>query len=682
MTTDTEKRKRRARAAAGGFALVFSLVALVLVTCLTAALFSMVSSASRATAIYVGRSQCRLAAQSAIEWAKLGVNAAFEKHTGKNTSTVRIGPKSSTAYTWFNASAGSRTIGTGSYTFTLPATTNLSGCTVEMCFGPSGQIANSSSAIVSLIARATCVNANGTVSDIALEERFRFGVSRSKVFDFAYFVNNYGWFQGSGCTANGDVRANGNMYLDTSCKVNGYVYAAPNEELGVQGYVQNYGRMDDRSAYQSSSKTSDRSRPMSPTYGENSPTEAGKKEWVGGYDYEAIAATAKANNTTAARERVKDADDGESAITMPWISDLSQYAEWAQEEKGTLSGGVRYTLDDDFNVVQANNATINAHYDGAGPSGNTALADRGALVIEGTKTNPIKVSGPVVIDSDVVIKGYVTGQGTIYSGRNIHIVGNIEYVNGPSWPHPDSNPDATAQQNSTRDLVSLAAKGNIVLGDSTQDTTFTRTLATYLTRDPYVQQYTCDASDADIGYPRAGESKFCGNYTATDGGSQVQITTEKVATGETTQQWVNSRWGGGHWETVPVYEEKKTCADSKTRRYYQSVVPNELINAIKSSSSITKIEGVLYNNHGIFGKIGACTVNGALICRNEGIQYENYLNINWDIRLREDSAEGIDNKAGLPVGASPPGVVSWHELPLDVAEKYLGMSTSRETDTP
>ncbi len=670
MTTDTEKRKTNGRAAAGGFALVFSLVALVLVTCLTAALFSMVSSASRATAIYVGRSRCRLAAQSAIEWAKLGVNAAFEKHTGKNTSAVRIGPKSSTAYTWFNASAGSRTIGSGAYTFTLPATTNLSGCTVKMCFGPSGQIANSSSAIVSLIARATCTNPNGTVSDIALEERFRFGVGRSRVFDYAYFVNNYGWFQGSGGTVNGDVRANGNMYLDTSCKVNGYVYAAPNEELGVKGYVQNYGRMDDRSAYQSSSKTSNRSRPMSPTYGENAPTEAGRKEWVGGYDYEAIAKAAAENNTSVVRERVKDADDGETAITMPWISDLSQYAEWAQEEKGTLSGGVRYTLDSDYNVVQANNATINAHYDGAGPSGNTALADRGALVIDGTRANPIKVNGPVVIDSDVVIKGYVTGQGTIYSGRNIHIVGNIEYVNGPSWSHPDSNPDATAQQNSTRDLVSLAAKGNIVLGDSTEDNTFTsrQYLSQYLTQQPYVQQYACDASDADIGYPRSGETKFCGDYTATDGGSQVQITTEKIDTGKTTQQWVRGR--GGRWEMkdVPVYEERKTCADSKTRRYYQSVVPNELIIAIQGSenpSLITKVEGVLYNNHGIFGRIGNCTFNGALICRNEGILHGGTLNINWDIRLREDSAEGIDNKVGMPVGASPPGVVSWHELPLD-----------------
>ena len=51
------------------------------------------------------------------------------------------------------------------------------------------------------------------------EERIRFALMRSRVFDNAYFVNNYGWFQGSAITANGDVRANGNLYLDSGCTV-------------------------------------------------------------------------------------------------------------------------------------------------------------------------------------------------------------------------------------------------------------------------------------------------------------------------------------------------------------------------------------------------------------------------------------------------------------------------------
>ena len=35
-------------------------------------------------------------------------------------------------------------------------------------------------------------------------------------------------------------------------------------------------------------------------------------------------------------------------------------------------------------------------------------------------------------------------------------------------------------------------------------------------------------------------------------------------------------------------------------------------------------------------------------------------------RLREDSAEGIGNKVGMPLGAAAPGVISWHELPESV----------------
>lgn len=640
-----------------GFALAFSLVFLVIVSFVAMALFGTVSFSTRMTSIYLGRSRCRLAAQSAIEWAKSRINTAFEQYTGVSTSTVRIGPKASTAYAWFNTAAGVQTIGTGTYAFTLPASTNLNGCTVRMWFGPSGQVENSSSAIVSLIVEATRLNPNGTTSEIVVEERFRFGTGRSRVFDYAYFVNNYGWFQGSGGTANGDVRANGDMYLDSSCTINGDVWAARNDELRVSGSINNRGQMDSRRNYWASAKTTTQSRPTSPTYDKGG-------DWVGGYN-----APQTVTSTDLAKRTHPNEETG---ITMPWISDLSEYVQWAQEEGGTLSGGLRYSLNSSGSAVSTNNPTINAHYDGVGPSGNTALSDKGALVLEGTKTNPIRLKGPVVVDSDVVIKGYVTGQGTIYSGRNIHIVGDITYVNPPVWNHPDSNPEATAKANSAKDLVGLAAKGNIVLGDSTTDSIFTSDIRTYLTQQPYVQQYVCDASDKNIGYPRstqygytANETKFCGNYTAADGGNQVKVTTTTT-----------------YDSKLRKNVTKTTIADSHTRKYYQSVVADALVKKLGQTTTtsggrtstttplITHIDGVLYNNHGIFGKIGSCTINGALICRNEGILYSSAFNINWDIRLREDSAEGIDNKAGMPVGASPPGVVSWHELPSAAIANY------------
>ena len=644
---------RDPRNRSAGFALAFSLVFFAIVAFLLAGLFSMVSNSARMSAIYMGQNRCRLAAQSAIEWVKPQLDVMFQKHTGSNGgASVRIGPKASTAYAWF-ANSDEKTIGTGRYVFTLPSTNVwFNGCEVKLFFGPSGQIDNSSSAIVSILARARYVDPNRVVSDVAIEERFRFGVGRSKVFDYAYFVNNYGWFQGSGITANGDVRANGNMYLDSSCTVNGEVYAAQNDELNVRGGIENKGKMKSRSEYWGASTTSGTSRPTSPPS-----NAANAPKWVGGYEApERTAGTTDINNRLHPYE--------ETGIAMPWIGDLAQYVEYAQEMGGKLSGGYRYSQDAATgNLVKNNNAQINAHYDGAGPSGNAALSDKGAIVLEGTRDNPIVIDGPVVIDSDLVIKGYVKGQGTIYSGRNIHVVGSIQYVNPPSWPHPDTNPQQTARNNSTKDLVGFAAKGNIVLG---YDQNGFSGISTYLTQTPYVQKYACDASDKDIGYPRTkeygytkDETLFCGSYRAEDGGKMIERRQVDVKSGYSTRK---------EWQ----------FADKTSRHYYDSVVEPNILKNLYGTAKITRIDGVLYNNHGIFGYVGACTFNGAMICRNEGIQGSGGgLTFNHDIRLREDSLEGISNDAlGMPVGASPPGVVSWHEIPISGVVSFAGWDWS------
>jgi hypothetical protein len=52
----------------------------------------------------------------------------------------------------------------------------------------------------------------------------------SKVFDYVYFINNWGWFYGSGITARGDVRSAGRFDFQDSPLVDGEVYAG--QEIG------------------------------------------------------------------------------------------------------------------------------------------------------------------------------------------------------------------------------------------------------------------------------------------------------------------------------------------------------------------------------------------------------------------------------------------------------------------
>ena len=91
----------------------------------------------------------------------------------------------------------------------------------------------------------------------------------------------------------------------------------------------------------------------------------------------------------------------------------------------------------------------------------TAQPDKGAVILIGTWDHPIVIDGPVVFDSDVVIRGFVQGRGTIYSGRNIHIIGDINYKNPPFWPE-----NGGAKPNTRNcDMLTLVSRGSIVIGN-------------------------------------------------------------------------------------------------------------------------------------------------------------------------------------------------------------------------
>ena len=482
---------------------------------------------------------------------------------------------------------------------------------------------------VTFYGTASRVTGNGIPVSVTISERVSFGVDRSKVFDYAYFVNNYGWFEGSTITANGAVRANGDMSLSQNPKVNGDVYGARNDELGVPGDIKNgTGTMDNKNTYRSTQYgTSNRARPLQ------------KSADDGGYN--APDTVTQADLTARLHGNLSE------GLDMPWISELNSYIEYGKELKSTLSQGGNYYINN------ANSSDPNyGYYQGTGPSGNPNLPDNHALVLEGTQNNPIKLNGPVVVSNDVVIKGYVTGQGTIYSSRNIHIVGNIQYLNPPNWANKEA---ASNNGNSTKDLLCLSAKGNIVMGDCTSSSWLDTTLKKVLTQQPYVQPYGCAQADdgtwidGDIGYPRAGKTVFEGNYTAADGGNKVAQ--------QAVYRQERDRWG--RLQNVLDHYEYKSATG---RRYYDSVVaPNEISSR---ASTITQIDAVLYNNHGIFGKLGQCTINGSLVCRNEGMIFSGKLYLNWDYRLYSGSPENVMNQlVGMPLGTGKPKVLFWQEVP-------------------
>ena len=645
-----------------GFALVTTVVMTGVAAILFAGVIGYVSWVVRATAIYTGRDICRLAAQSEIEAAKTVVNAAFIRSIERSARIIggdTIGSSSVSSFDWFEAyssSTAKRTIGTRNGVTFDYSVTNMD-CVVKVRIGAVEHTVGTQWANVTFVARAERTVLGSTAVSATIVEKVRFAQQRSKVFNNAYFVNNYGWFQGTGCTANGDVRANGDMYLDSGCKVNGKVYAARNEELGVDGDITNYGKMDTYSTYKSTTYgTANVARPLY-----SDPNTGGTN--AGGYE-------APSSTPTTAMLKSRINANEELSVEMPYIGDLSSpssdYRQWAAE---------LHAADSNMSTIkQGGNTIASVYYDGVGPSGDASLADKGALVLVGTQSNPIVVNGPVIVESDVIIKGYVTGQGTIYSGRNIHIVGNIQYKNPPSW----SNKSTQNANNASKDMLGLMAKGNIVLGDCTQDS-WLSSIKTYLSTQPYVQRYACDTTDANIGYP----STFGGSYatvekvSTSDSVAATQIEASdnpggKAIVGsnyqfgkvrETTVTLDTGHYEGSGWSRRWVADTETRRENSYDRKYYETVCANSEISS--RIETITRVDAVLYNNHGIFGKIGKCSFNGALVCRNEGLQYSSNLYLNWDIRLFSGSSETVDNdKVGLAKASdNPPMTISWAEVP-------------------
>ncbi|MBO4709769.1 MAG: hypothetical protein J5727_08355 [Kiritimatiellae bacterium] len=708
-----------------GVALVTVLVLTGVTTIVLGGVLGYVSSASRMTAYYEGKNICRLAAQSEIELAKEAINHQFEYSLNRSARIVggdTMSLSTASSYDWFEAYSGTTTkktigkvVGSKDATLTLANVVTNNGCLVKVRIGRVEHTVGDQWATVTLVAEATKPSRGGPVAKVILEETIRFAQQRSQVFNNAYFVNNFGWFEGGSTTfVNGDIRSNGDMLLDNNVIVNGHIYAARNDDLGTSGVLgliygagsNTIGNMHDLETYKKSSTsygTSNRARPL-----ESDPITGALNK--GGYAAPGVA------NDQAKSARLHP--NQEFSVEMPYIGDISsnesEYREWAQELHDADSNMAT--------IKQGGQTLVSVYYDHVGPSGEqyfydsngnqVQAPDYGAIVLVGTESNPIEINGPVIIPNDVIIRGYVKGQGTIYSGRNIHIVGDIKYKNPPSW----NNKSTSGSDNKNKDLLGLMAKGNIVLGNCT-DSSWSSGISTAMSSQTYVPSYDCDTSDAAIGYPKKfnqGSGSTALNYLSVEkvgtsdfaecesagladfvpGGrnsSSGQFgknrgETVKVKVGshkETQRQFVKTgqKWVGsgfwGHYEDVGYYQDVEVDVDdfeyrpktSYDRKYYESVCNNSVITANMQKHNnqyyaITQIDAVLYNNHAICGKVGACSFNGALVCRNEAIQYSGALYMNWDIRLYSGSSETVSNdKVGLAKSSdNPPQVIDWREL--------------------
>ncbi len=235
----------------------------------------------------------------------------------------------------------------------------------------------------------------------------------SQVFDYEYFLNNWGWWWGSTITGNGAQRANWDFDFRGGPTVNGFIYAADqvdDNEVPIQNYA-------------------------TPPFG-----------GLAGSDVTNLV------------------HQGAPRVTMPNLLNFSNYIATAMAN--TTSNGLWVGTNQIVAGALTNQYTPN-------PGGNGGnLTPQTGLYVVGTPSQPITVKGTVVIPGDLVIQGTVAGQGTLYVGGNLYIASNITYAHSPDFSSlPETQAaavcDAWVAQNMSNDLVAYAVRGSILAGDVT-----------------------------------------------------------------------------------------------------------------------------------------------------------------------------------------------------------------------
>jgi hypothetical protein len=468
----------------------------------------------------------------------------------------------------------------------------------------------------------------------AISVTVHYELGPSGVFDYAYFINNWGWFYGNTINAYGNVRSNG------------------------QFDVANYTPLVAGQALYDSVSWDGSAAHLSGYHDDNQDGLMDGNDggvWSG---WDILRAAGLQGNGGLAPNQHEFSDN----VPMPNLSDLSGYEEMALAGNTSLSIG----------GVEMSDAIFG---DDSGETGN--------LYLEGTLADPIELNGSIVVKGDVIIKGYVTGQGAIYSGGNIYCPESVMYVDGPGDPLPEGLTQAESEEwlsnNWGNDFLGLFAKESIVAGDFTDDTW-----------RYYVGQWM--ANDLNKSAEDAGEDGIPNTYAGLDG--IVGTADDDVLEGDgvfTIEHYTEQDQdlglipeGAAVGDPIPgtgedidgdgVYDPGITLSDldlpgDLDQGTWGGNMPGAGFGSYSEISSLeaNQLDAVLYTNHTFCQTVlgsEPMVINGALVSRNEDVVYGTpSFDINYDVRLLGGNSGMAGNL--LPITLQAPEITRWEVLKSD-----------------
>ncbi len=468
----------------------------------------------------------------------------------------------------------------------------------------------------------------------SLSVTVRYELESSDVFNYAYFINNWGWLYGDSINCNGNARSNGQFDAgDRRPTMTGQpMYESATFNGGMASLA---GYQDDNG---------------------DGLMDGDDGGIFSGWDIVDV------DRVRGVGGNSENQHDFEEQVSMPNLSDLSSYEDTAITHGGSITVGGNVVVD--------------------GVLGD----DRGEkdhLFLVGTPADPIVLNGPVVIRGDVIIRGTVTGQGSIYNGGNIYVPDSISYLNGPDTDRPEDNTQAATEAwlsaNWNRDFLGLFSAENVVVGDYT-DNTWRRYVGGWM------------ASNMNSSVEDAGEDGIPNTYAGMDGiigtadddileGDGV-FTVEHYSDADETLGIIPEGFQVG--DVIPgsgedidgdgVFDDQSSLSDldMQDRMNTGQFAGNMPTGGIHDYSDIASLnannlDATFYTNHSFCYFVTGgqpANINGSMVARNENIVYGTpSISMNYDARL----LGGSTGAAGvmLPTTIAPLEVIQWRRLDED-----------------
>ena len=470
----------------------------------------------------------------------------------------------------------------------------------------------------------------------------RVSLGRSHVFDYVYFINNWGWYFGDTIIANGNVRANGPF---DGGNYHAAVNGVPRFQTLANGHFSDY--IDDGGVYSwwNIVNAANMQGMVNAVWSQ--------ADCTAGHCTQAQVGTNKGIHSW--QDNTSSTPSTQGQVTMPNLTDLTVYESLAKAQGSYIKVGSTTVV----NAVQGD-----------------TVGEQQNLYLVGTTAAPIVIHGPVVVRGSVIISGVVTGQGCIYSGGNVYVPKNLTYKTPPTTP-PASPTQAQMESwistNANADALGLFARKHVVIGDYT-DSSWQSEVSSWV-NDPQNESKE-DAGADGIPNTKAGRDGILGTadddtldgdgvwtvsyYTAANQAAGLIPPGKNVGdvipgTGEDID-------GDGLYTPRCAMSEFNIPA-SLTSSNWAGNVPSGTpkYSTIATNSGMSHIDAAFYTNHHIAMLTTASgqdmVFNGCVVSRNESLIYgTNHLILNYDLRLLDG---GGTFGLYLPKVWNPVAVVFW-----------------------